>query len=225
MNTANDPPLAPTALPTDQMADTGGCMCSQWFNQLCPTIACGRLFDRGFLFGRDTMKQLSLLGLSAMLAVGLASLPVSASAQQKSLKEQLVGTWTLVSCDEILGNAKSPYCVNPSGILMLDAGGRYALLIAAHGRPAGVRSASAAQAPAEIIRAVAQGLLANFGTWSVNEANRTFTRHVEGALFPSIEGLDLAASVTLDGDEVKFVGQQGSRLFRRVMAASAQPAP
>jgi hypothetical protein len=108
---------------------------------------------------------------------------------------------------------------------MLDAGGRYALLIAAHGRPAGVRSASAAQAPAEVIRAVTQGLLANFGTWSVNEANGIFTRHVEGALFPSVEGLDLTASVTLDGDEVKFIGQQGSRLFRRVKGTSAEAAP
>jgi hypothetical protein len=190
------------------------------------------------------MKWVKSRSVSTALAVGLAAAAGSIGHAQhrenqvegcslgavrppcaQSLREQLVGTWTLVSCDEILGNAKSPYCVNPSGILMLDAGGRYALLIAAHGRPAGVRSASAAQAPAEVIRAVTQGLLANFGTWSVNEADRTFTRHVEGALFPSIEGLDLTASVTLDGDEVKFLGQQGSRLFRRVAAASAQPAP
>ena len=48
---------------------------------------------------------------------------------------------------------------------------------------------------------------------------------VEGALFPSVEGLDLTASVTLDGDEVKFIGQQGSRLFRRVKGTSAEAAP
>ena len=189
------------------------------------------------------MKRLNVRSLSTALAIGLVVFAGSIGHAQprenrvegcspgaarppcaQSLREQLVGTWTLVSCDEILGNAKSPYCVNPSGILMLDAGGRYALLIAAHGRPAGVRSASAAQAPAEVIRAVTQGLLANFGTWSVDETNGTFTRHVEGALFPSVEGLDLTASVTLDGDEVKLIGQQGSRLFRRVKGASAEAA-
>ena len=194
--------------------------------------------------GGHTMKRDNVRSLSTVLAMGLAVFAGSIGHAQhrenqvegcspgtarppctQSLREQLVGTWTLVSCDEILGNAKSPYCVNPSGILMLDAGGRYALLIAAHGRPAGVRSASAAQAPAEVIRAVTQGLLANFGTWSVNEANGIFTRHVEGALFPSVEGLDLTASVTLDGDEVKFIGQQGSRLFRRVKGTSAEAAP
>jgi len=162
------------------------------------------------------MKQLSVLSLSAILAVGLVSLPVSTSAQQKSLKGQLVGTWTLVSCDATLGNAKPPYCINPSGILMLNPDGRYAMLIAARGRPGDVRASSAAQAPAETIKLVAQGLLANFGTWSVNEENETITRHVEGALFPSIEGIDLEAAVSLNGDEVKFVGQGGSRVFRRV---------
>ena len=196
------------------------------------------------------MKRHNVRSLSTVLAIGLAVVAGSIGHAQhrenqvegcspgtarppctQSLREQLVGTWTLVSCDEILGNAKSPYCVNPSGILMLDAGGRYALLIAAHGRPAGVRSASAAQAPAEVIRAVTQGLLANFGTWSVNEASKTITRHVDGALFPSVEGIDLTAYVNLDGDEVRFVGQGGTRVFRRVKGPSAnslaspQPAP
>jgi hypothetical protein len=76
------------------------------------------------------MNRRSILNFSAMTALGLALLPGSGVAQQKSLKDQLVGTWTLVSCD-----IKQPYCVNPTGTLMLDAGGRYAQLIAARGRP------------------------------------------------------------------------------------------
>jgi hypothetical protein len=39
------------------------------------------------------------------------------------------------------------------------------------------------------------GLAANFGTWSVNEADKTVTRHVEGALFPNIEGTDAKITV------------------------------
>jgi len=159
------------------------------------------------------MKRLVVFSLASMMTLGLV--PSTAVAQQKSLKDQLVGTWTLVSCDEILGNAKPPYCINPSGILMFDANGRYAMLIAARGRPGGIRAASVAQAPAETIKAVAQGVLANFGTWSVNEAGKTITRHIESALFPGIEGFDLEASVNLNGDEVRFVGQEGSRVFRR----------
>jgi hypothetical protein len=38
-----------------------------------------------------------MIGLSALTALGFALLPSSAISQQKSLKEQLIGTWTLVS--------------------------------------------------------------------------------------------------------------------------------
>jgi hypothetical protein len=39
------------------------------------------------------MNRRSILGLSMMTALGLALLPGNAVSQQKSLKEQLVGTW------------------------------------------------------------------------------------------------------------------------------------
>src|SRR6516164_10367068 len=73
-----------------------------------------------------TMNRLSILGLSAMLAAGLASSPGSAVAQQKSLKEQLVGAWLLVSCDlKAADGTTAPQCVNPtSGSMSLDASGR-----------------------------------------------------------------------------------------------------
>ena len=41
------------------------------------------------------MKKRNLLGLSLVVACGLALLPGSAVSQQKSLKAQLVGTWNL----------------------------------------------------------------------------------------------------------------------------------
>jgi hypothetical protein len=50
-----------------------------------------------------------IFALSAITALGLALVPSSIIAQQGTLKQQLVGTWTLASCDAILGNAKPPY--------------------------------------------------------------------------------------------------------------------
>jgi hypothetical protein len=44
------------------------------------------------------MNRRNILGISAMTAMGLALVPSNAVSQQKSLKEQLVGAWTLVSC-------------------------------------------------------------------------------------------------------------------------------
>jgi hypothetical protein len=141
------------------------------------------------------MKRLSVLSLSAMLAMGLASLPSSTVAQQKSLKEQLVGAWTLISCNNTTANGdKAPYCVNPKGILIHDASGQYAVMGFGGGRA----------------NATAPGAAANFGTWSVNEADKTTTLHYVGALNPTNEGMELKLSVSPAGDEVKFVGVSGA---------------
>ena len=45
------------------------------------------------------MRRLSVKGLSAMTALGLVVFPGAAVAQQKTLKEQLIGTWLLVSIE------------------------------------------------------------------------------------------------------------------------------
>jgi hypothetical protein len=47
--------------------------------------------------------------------------------------------------------------------------------------------------------------VASFGTWSVNEADKTLTTHEEGALFPNGEGGDGKRTLSLTGDELKTV--------------------
>ena len=48
------------------------------------------------------MKRQSILIISATAVLALVLLPGHAVSQQKVLKEQLVGTWTLVSVDMVL---------------------------------------------------------------------------------------------------------------------------
>ena len=84
------------------------------------------------------MKPSINLALFASAALGMTLFFESALAQQGTLKQQLVGTWTLVSCD-----AKQPYCVSPRGTLIFDANGRYAQVIAAAGRPKATGAAPA----------------------------------------------------------------------------------
>jgi Lipocalin-like domain len=155
--------------------------------------------------GRKIMNRRGILCISAMTALGLALLPGSIVAQQGTLKQQLVGTWTLVSCD-----FKQPFCVNPSGSLSLDASGRYTQVLAARGRPKATIITPRADIKPEEYKAMAQGVVAQFGTWSVNEADKTLTTHVEGALFPNAEGTDARVSVSLTGDELKTAGASGA---------------
>jgi hypothetical protein len=142
------------------------------------------------------MNRRCILSISAMTALGLALLSGSAVAQQKSLKETLVGTWTLVS------NLSAP--ANSKGIIIFDAGGRY---VEVNGDPNRPKFKSAGQPTAEELAAATLGhFAANFGTWSANEADKTIMRHYEVALRPNNEGTDLKNFVTLTGDELKLTG-------------------
>ena len=83
------------------------------------------------------MNRGSIVSIFATTALGLALLPGSAGGQQKSLKEQLVGVWTLVSNENTLldGTKRQLFGPDPRGILIIDASGRYAQIQVRPDRP------------------------------------------------------------------------------------------
>jgi hypothetical protein len=157
------------------------------------------------------MNRRSVLSLSAITAFGLAVLSGNAVSQQKALKEQLVGSWTLVSTETTApdGTKRQDFGANPKGILILDSGGWYALVQARpdrtkfKGSSNNIRSDTSAAEFGE----AAKGFAANFGTWSVNEADKSLVRKYESALIPNNEGIETKASVSLAGDELRLVGE------------------
>jgi hypothetical protein len=146
----------------------------------------------------------SILNISAMITLGLAVVPGGAVAQQKSLKDQLVGTWTLVSRDFTLANGTKRQLAgaNVKGILIFDTGGRYAEVIGRSDRP---KFKSPTQPTTEELAAATQDYYgANFGTWSASEADKTLTRRFDSALRPNNEGTDVKETVSLAGGELKL---------------------
>ena len=157
------------------------------------------------------MKRFSMIALPVM---AIAAFAASSYAQQRLTRNQLVGTWTLVSCVNAKGNPP-PFCVNPSGRAMLDAGGRYMSIIGAGGRPK-LADADRAKRSADDYKSVAMGLAANFGTWTFNEADQSMTTRFETGLFPQNEGTENKSSLTLDGDTLKQVlDGGGTNIWRR----------
>jgi hypothetical protein len=149
-----------------------------------------------------------------IIAIIATIFAMPASAQ--SLKDQLVGTWTLVSCT----NPSATFCAGNNGIQIFDASGHYVVVMAARGRPkvTGGDANRNAITPEEY-KAVAAGLYASFGTWSINEANKTFTLHSDGALFPNDEGTNFATFtvVNISGDELRIALQTGQpAVWRRI---------
>jgi len=78
-----------------------------------------------------------------------------------------------------------------------------------HGRPdrPKLKSAARLETSKEEFGAVAIEFAANYGTWSVNEADKALIRRFEGALVPNNEGNEVKARITLAGNELRLVGE------------------
>ena len=148
------------------------------------------------------MRTLTVIGLSAILAAGAGLSPGSAVAQQKSLKEQLVGTWILVSCDQSRDGKTLLTCINGIGSINFDASGRYTAVRVVRGRP---KVSAGMDSRADELKAAVQGSGFNFGTWSANDADKIITRHIEGSLIPNNEGTDTNDKAIVAGDELRLV--------------------
>jgi hypothetical protein len=154
--------------------------------------------------------------LIAVAILGFVLLPVDAVAQEKSLKEQLVGAWTLVSMEVIEkdGTKRREFGLTPKGVMILDAGGKYARVSERPGRnhfnaPEKFRQVT----PAAEFGEAAREFGANFGTWSVNEADKSLIQRWDGDLVPNVEGWETKASISLAGGELKlsYTAPGGSR--------------
>jgi hypothetical protein len=173
---------------------------------------------------RETpMKRHNILNISTATLLGFAVLSANAAAQQKSLKEQLVGAWTIVSSEitDKNGTNKPDFGSNPKGVLIFDASGKYAQILERPDRPKFKASEDLRRdTPAAEYGAAARGYAAAFGTWSVSEADKILIRLIEGSLIPNAEGREAKASVTLAGSELKLSGttsngQKVDQLWKR----------
>lgn len=149
------------------------------------------------------MKHRSVLSTCIAAALGLSLHASSASAQQTSLKEGLVGTWMVVSWEQKKkdGSTLRQFGENPTGMAIFDAGGRYIITVM---RPDRAKYISNAlwQGTAEENKETANGTQTYFGTYTVNEADRSIAIHVEGSSFPNWNGASQKRFVTITDDQL-----------------------
>jgi Lipocalin-like domain len=132
---------------------------------------------------------------SWILSVAVVAASVAIASAQ-TLKEQLTGTWTLVSNVQKYQDGKEENSFGPKmkGQLMLSPSGRFSMFLLDGERPKS----------ADPIMPIGPAV-ANFGTYSVDEGGKTLTYHVEGAASPNFEGTEQKATVTIKGDELSYV--------------------
>src|SRR5437868_2006968 len=108
----------------------------------------------------------SVTRLPSLTALGLSLLVGSAFAQQRSLTEQLLGTWTLVTHESVRadGTRTPVYGVNPKGIAFFDVGGHFIITVMRADR-AKYAIDFPTQGTAEENKATTQGTMTYFGTY------------------------------------------------------------
>lgn len=144
-----------------------------------------------------------------------------------SLKDEIAGTWILVSNSDKNSDGRLKWGEHPDGSLILAADGRYSLIIVRSDIPAFAAN-TADKGTAEENALVVRGSIANFGTYSVDESKRTFTTNIEGSTYPNLRRKSQTRVISfINADEFRYTnpatatGASAEAVWRR--ASSGAP--
>jgi hypothetical protein len=140
----------------------------------------------------------------SVTAVSAVFSSVTASRVNAQTARDIVGTWTLVSSVIQQGGTRiDTFGPNPSGTLVFGSDGHYALIFLRRDLPKVASNNRTSETPDES-RAIAQGSVAHFGTYTVAEADKTLVLHVESSTFPNWDGAEQRRAFSLSGDELTY---------------------
>ncbi|MEO5923468.1 MAG: lipocalin-like domain-containing protein [Bryobacteraceae bacterium] len=142
------------------------------------------------------------------------SLPAAATD-----RNSLNGVWQLVSFDqtESDGNVSHPYGEMPLGRLTLDAAGRMSVFVMKPGRFASVNSTAAiTTATVDDLRQIADGFIAYYGAFQVDDSTKTIITRVEAATIPAWTDSEQKRAYELDGDTLALITPATKLTWKRL---------
>ena len=119
-----------------------------------------------------------------ILAMALVAAPSLAQTPAKSIKNQLLGHWQLVS---VTINGNTPYGAAPQGSMFFDVTGHYSVIVITGGKASSI---------------------SYFGTYTVNDADSSVTMHIDASSLASAAGRDETRLVTFSGDQLIVENQR-----------------
>ena len=160
--------------------------------------------------------------LSTIATLVFASVTPDSIAQEKSLKEQLIGTWMLMLASTKLPDGSDVWGSDPVGLLILTNNGHFSSQTMRSDRPRFSSNSRVKGTPGENEAAV-HGSIASFGTYTVDDAEKTITFRYLGSTFPNRERTEQTRPVVINGHELQIthsstsVGGEPSYLKYRLL--------
>jgi len=161
-----------------------------------------------------------IISLATMALYVVLASPDAAVAQTA---KDLVGTWTNVSNTNIRPDGSKADVFGPrgTGIVIFESNGRYAIINVNPDIPK-FASNNRAQGTAAENKAVVEGSIAHYGTYSYDAANKVINLKIEGSTYPNWAGTEQKRSIiTFAGDDLKWsvaasIGGTGEVGWKRV---------
>ena len=119
------------------------------------------------------------------------------------------------------GGETESFGPNPVGTLIIGPDGRYALVFLRRDLPK-VAANNRLSETAEESRAIAQGSIAHFGTYSVNAADKTLVFRIESSTFPNWNGAEQRRPFTLSGNELTYISPGSTGVATEVVLRRAK---
>jgi hypothetical protein len=140
------------------------------------------------------MRRREFLGVLGGVAVAWPLAAGRARAAEPSIREQLIGTWTLVSAADLYENDKSVDDWGPlvKGAASFDANGRFTWMII------GAKPVITSGSP----RVASRMTVAYYGSYSVEEWVKVISYNIERGTDPIMDGFLRKATVTMKADEM-----------------------
>ena len=156
------------------------------------------------------MKALRILAaaLAFVLTAGAAL-----AQPAKTLRERIVGTWDFVIAEITTADGKKtlPFGDKPKGMVIFTADGHFTQVHVSGGLPKIASNNRLAGSDADN-KAIVQGTLALFGTYTVDETKKTITYNIEASTFPNLEGVKQTRTIdALSADEFRNTNPAAAR--------------
>lgn len=143
----------------------------------------------------------------ATIVTLMTLLPGTALAQTSSLKDRLVGAWRLAAVigERPDGSRFEPFGAAPNGIMIFTGDGHFSLFQSSGKQPRIAANDRAKATPEEAI-AIVREAIAYYGTYAVDETDKSLSVRLAGSTFANLlGGPDQKRIVTvLTAEELRF---------------------